>query len=44
MKVLTRFCLSDVVLELDDLDPEMELFEPLQRLLDQCKGAKVLSR
>lgn len=25
-------------------DPETELFGPLQKLLDQCKGAKVLSR
>ena len=27
-----------------DYDPETELFEPLQTLLDQCKGAKSLSR
>lgn len=27
-----------------DYDPDTELFEPLQKLLDQCKGAKALSR
>jgi dynactin 1 len=25
-------------------DPETDLFKPLQKLLDQCKGAKALSR
>lgn len=27
-----------------EYDPDKELFEPLQKLLDQCKGAKALSR
>ncbi|TDL26403.1 dynactin [Rickenella mellea] len=35
---------DDVLLELDDLDADVELFEPLQRLLSQSKGAKALSR
>ncbi|KAI6120904.1 dynein associated protein-domain-containing protein [Pisolithus croceorrhizus] len=35
---------EDVVLDMGGYDPETELFEPLQKLLDQCKSAKVLSR
>ncbi|EMD32620.1 hypothetical protein CERSUDRAFT_161581 [Gelatoporia subvermispora B] len=35
---------EDVELDMGDLDPETEFFNPLQRLLDQCRGAKVLSR
>ncbi|KAI9569455.1 dynein associated protein-domain-containing protein [Boletus coccyginus] len=35
---------EDVVLEMGGYDPEPELFEPLQKLLDQCKSAKVLSK
>lgn len=35
---------EDVVLEMGGYDPELELFEPLQKLLDQCKSAKVLSK
>lgn len=34
----------DVTSDMGGLDPETELFEPLQKLLDQCKGAKTLSR
>lgn len=34
----------DVVLDMGGYDPESELFEPLQKLLDQCKSAKVLSK
>ncbi|KAH8119806.1 dynactin [Phellopilus nigrolimitatus] len=34
---------GDVTIELDD-DPAVKLFEPLQRLLDQSKGAKNLSK
>ncbi|KAF8555146.1 dynactin [Imleria badia] len=35
---------EDVVLDMGGYDPEPELFEPLQKLLDQCKSAKVLSK
>ncbi|KAI6031243.1 dynein associated protein-domain-containing protein [Pisolithus microcarpus] len=35
---------TDVVLDMGGYDPETELFEPLQKLLDQCKSAKVLSK
>ncbi|KAH7886311.1 dynein associated protein-domain-containing protein [Phlebopus sp. FC_14] len=35
---------QDVVLDMGGYDPEVELFQPLQRLLDQCKSAKVLSK
>ncbi|EIW87309.1 hypothetical protein CONPUDRAFT_161877 [Coniophora puteana RWD-64-598 SS2] len=35
---------DDVTREMGELDPEKELFEPLQSLLEQCKGAKVLAR
>ncbi|KAG9313881.1 dynein associated protein-domain-containing protein [Chiua virens] len=35
---------EDVVLEMGGYNPESELFEPLQKLLDQCKSAKVLSK
>ncbi|KAI5998160.1 dynein associated protein-domain-containing protein [Pisolithus albus] len=35
---------EDVVLDMGGYDPETELFEPLQKLLDQCKSAKVLSK
>lgn len=34
----------DVVLDLGGYDVETELLEPLQKLLDQCKSAKVLSK
>lgn len=34
----------DVVLDLSGYDVVTELLEPLQKLLDQCKSAKVLSR
>ncbi|OCH92962.1 dynactin [Obba rivulosa] len=33
-----------VQLDMGDLNPEEEFFNPLQRLLDQCRGAKVLSK
>ena len=36
--------LLDVTLELVDLDPEEVFFEPIQKSLDQCKSAKVVSR
>lgn len=35
---------TDVTLDMGGYDPETELFAPLQKLLDQCKGAKALSR
>lgn len=35
---------TDVALDLGGLDIENEFFGPLQKLLDQCKGAKSLSR
>ncbi|KAF8547555.1 hypothetical protein OG21DRAFT_1527081 [Imleria badia] len=35
---------EDVVLDMGRYDPEPELFEPLQKLRDQCKSAKVLSK
>ena len=35
---------EDVVLDMGGYDPESELFEPLQKLLDQCKSAKVFSK
>ncbi|EGN93727.1 hypothetical protein SERLA73DRAFT_172019 [Serpula lacrymans var. lacrymans S7.3] len=35
---------QDVVLDMGGYDPEVELFEPLYKLLDQCKTARVLSR
>jgi len=34
----------DVVLDLNGNDVLTELLEPLQKLLDQCKSAKILSR
>jgi hypothetical protein len=34
----------DVVLDMGGYDPEEELIEPLQKLLEQCKSAKVLSK
>lgn len=34
----------DVTLDMDGLDINAELFEPLQKVLDQCKSAKTLSR
>jgi len=34
----------DVVLDLNGHDVLTELLEPLQKLLDQCKSAKILSR
>lgn len=35
---------ADATLDMGGLDIESELFEPLQKLLNQCKGAKTLSR
>jgi dynactin 1 len=35
---------SETVLDLGGYDIDTELFEPLQRLLDQYKGAKALSK
>ncbi|KAG1758451.1 dynein associated protein-domain-containing protein [Suillus occidentalis] len=35
---------EDVVLDIGGYDPEEELIEPLQKLLEQCKSAKVLSK
>ncbi|KAL4067219.1 dynein associated protein-domain-containing protein [Scleroderma yunnanense] len=35
---------EDVMLDMGGYDPESELIDPLQRLLDQCKSAKVLSK
>ncbi|CCL98838.1 uncharacterized protein FIBRA_00843 [Fibroporia radiculosa] len=35
---------QDVDIELGELDAEAEFFNPLQGLLDQCRGAKVLSK
>ncbi|KII94229.1 hypothetical protein PLICRDRAFT_100409 [Plicaturopsis crispa FD-325 SS-3] len=35
---------EDVTSDLGGHDPDTELFEPLQKLLDQCKNAKVLSK
>lgn len=35
---------SDIIREMGDLDIEEALFGPLQKLLDQCKTAKVLSK
>ncbi|KAH7911588.1 dynein associated protein-domain-containing protein [Hygrophoropsis aurantiaca] len=35
---------DEVVLDMGGYDAQAELFEPLQKLLDQCKSAKVLSR
>ncbi|KAJ3484582.1 hypothetical protein NLI96_g5543 [Meripilus lineatus] len=35
---------DDVEVDLGELDSEAEFFGPLQKLLDQCRGAKVLSR
>ncbi|KAF9447534.1 hypothetical protein P691DRAFT_706592 [Macrolepiota fuliginosa MF-IS2] len=47
---LTKTCVAtlmedeDVVLDLGGYDVGSELLEPLQKLLDQCKSAKVLSK
>ncbi|KDQ62879.1 hypothetical protein JAAARDRAFT_28852 [Jaapia argillacea MUCL 33604] len=35
---------NDVVLDLAGYDMDIDFFEPLQKLLDQCKSAKVVSR
>ncbi|PCH34381.1 dynactin [Wolfiporia cocos MD-104 SS10] len=35
---------QDVEVELGDIDAEEQFFGPLQKLLDQCRGAKVLSK
>ncbi|KAI0931161.1 hypothetical protein AcW2_000104 [Taiwanofungus camphoratus] len=35
---------EDVELNMGGLDPEQEFFGPLQKLLDQCRSAKVLSK
>lgn len=35
---------SDVEVDLGTVDPEADFFEPLQKLLDLCRGAKVLSK
>jgi dynactin 1 len=34
----------DITVDMGGLDIENELFEPLQKLLGQCKGAKALSK
>ena len=41
-----RWCHLDVdaLHDMGDLDPENDLFDPLQKLLNQCKSAKVLSK
>lgn len=36
--------LLDVTFDMGGYDPNTDLFEPLQKLLDQCKSAKVLSK
>ena len=38
-----RTCI-DVEVNLGSVDPEADFFEPLQKLLDQCRSAKVLSK
>ncbi|OSD01208.1 dynactin [Trametes coccinea BRFM310] len=35
---------NDVELDLGSVDPEQDFFTPLQKLLDQCRSAKVLSK
>lgn len=35
---------EDVDVDLGEYDPDEEFFAPLQRLLDQCRGARVLSK
>ncbi|KAI0030979.1 dynactin [Vararia minispora EC-137] len=35
---------DDLVSETNGIDPETEIFQPMQRILDQCKGAKVVSK
>ena len=35
---------EDVEVEVGENDPAEEFFTPLQKLLDQCRGARVLSR
>ncbi|KAI0801398.1 dynactin [Fomes fomentarius] len=35
---------KDVEANLGSVDPEADFFEPLQKLLDQCRSAKVLSK
>ncbi|CDO76476.1 hypothetical protein BN946_scf184615.g2 [Trametes cinnabarina] len=35
---------NDVEIDLDSVDPERDFFAPLQKLLDQCRSAKVLSK
>ena len=35
---------TDVDVNLGTVDPEADFFGPLQKLLDQCRSAKVLSK
>ena len=35
---------TDVQIDLGSLDPDTDFFEPLQKLLDHCRSAKVLSK
>lgn len=35
---------TDVEVNLGNVDPDADFFEPLQKLLDQCRSAKVLSK
>ncbi|KAJ8701829.1 hypothetical protein PTI98_000580 [Pleurotus ostreatus] len=34
----------DVVLDMGGFDPDVEFFQPMQNILEQCKGPKTLSR
>jgi dynactin 1 len=34
----------DTVVDMGGMDIDIELFQPLQRVLDQCKAAKTMSR
>ena len=36
--------LTDVEVDMGSVDPEADFFGPLQKLLDQCRSAKVLSK
>ena len=37
-------CVTDVALDMVGVDTQVELFEPLQKALDLCRSAKVLSK
>ena len=41
---VNRRCHVELTLDMGGYDIEAELFQPLQTLLDQCKGAKSMSR